>query len=142
MFHDEVFGLENPVKVEERNEKLDREMNTAVVRKHPPKCEACMDNPKKKCKECGCAKCGGKNDPDSILICDECQRGYHLKCIGLKTIPEDDEWYCPECKNVDDIVKAGEKQKDGKKMKKMASKAELQRRFFEDFWGGPLILDP
>ena len=21
-------------------------------------------------------------------------------------------------------------------------KAELQRRFFEDFWGGPLILDP
>jgi len=123
VFPDEVFRLENPVKVEERNEKLDREMNTAVARKHPPKCEACMDNPKKKCKECGCAKCGGKNDPDSILICDECQRGYHLKCIGLKTIPEDDEWYCPECKNVDDIVKAGEKQKDGKKMKKMASKA-------------------
>ena len=60
VFPDEVFRLENPVKVEERNEKLDREMNTAVARKHPPKCEACMDNPKKKCKECGCAKCGGK----------------------------------------------------------------------------------
>ena len=24
----------------------------------------------------------------------------------------------------------------------MGHKAELQRRFFEDIWGGPLILDP
>ena len=39
----------------------------------------------KKCKECGCDKCGGKNDPDSILICDKCQLGYHLKCVGLKS---------------------------------------------------------
>ena len=82
----------------------------------------CHDNEKKKCKDCGCSKCGGKNDPDSILICDECQLGFHLKCVGLKDIPADDEWFCPDCKNEDDIVKAGEKQKDGKKKKKMASK--------------------
>lgn len=126
LFQDEVFRLEHPVKVSDRTEKLDRDMNTPVARKHPPKCETCNDNEKKKCKECGCSKCGGKNDPDSILICDECQLGFHLKCVGLKEIPEDDEWFCPDCKNEDDIVKAGEKQEDGKKKKKMASKANPQ----------------
>ena len=44
----------------------------------------------------------------------------------MKTIPEEDEWFCPDCKNEDDIVKAGEKQEDGKKKKKMASKANPQ----------------
>ena len=123
IFAEEVFRLEEPVRPEDRDEKLDHEMNTAVERKHPPKCEACMDNPRKKCKECGCAKCGGKNDPETIIICDECQSGYHLKCIGLQTVPEEEEWFCPSCKNEDDIVKAGQKQEDGKKKKKMASKA-------------------
>ena len=71
VFPDEVFCLEHPVKVFERDEKLDREMNQKVERKHPPKCDVCVDNTKKKCKVCGCAKCGGKNDLDSIFICDE-----------------------------------------------------------------------
>ena len=122
LFPDEVFRLEQPVKVAERDEKLEHEMNTPVPRKNPPKCEACMDNEKKKCKDCGCHKCGGKNDPDSILICDECQMGFHLKCLKMDVIPEEDEWFCPDCKNVDDIVKAGQKQEDGKKKKNMASK--------------------
>lgn len=122
IFPDEVFRLEQPVKVKERDEKLEHEMNTPVPRKHPPKCESCMDNEKKKCKDCGCHICGGKNDPDSILICDECQMGFHLKCLKMDVIPEDDEWFCPDCKNVDDIVKAGQKQEDGKKKKNMASK--------------------
>ena len=122
IFPDEVFRLEQPVKVEERDEKLEHEMNTPVPRKHPPKCESCLDNEKKKCKDCGCHKCGGKNDPDSILICDECQMGFHLKCLKMDVIPEDDEWFCPDCKNEDNIVKAGQKQEDGKKKKNMASK--------------------
>ena len=126
LFPDEVFRLEYPVKVVDRDEKMDRIMNTPVARKHPPKCDHCLDNERKKCKECGCSKCGGKNDPDTILVCDECQLGFHLKCLKMKTIPEDDEWFCPDCKNEDDIVKAGEKQEDGKKKKKMASKANPQ----------------
>ena len=40
----------------------------------------------------------------------------------MDVIPEDDEWFCPDCKNEDDIVKAGQKQEDGKKKKNMASK--------------------
>lgn len=22
---------------------------------------------------------------------------FHLECVGLKAVPEDDEWYCREC---------------------------------------------
>jgi hypothetical protein len=22
---------------------------------------------------------------------------FHLECVGLKEVPEDDEWYCREC---------------------------------------------
>ena len=134
MFPDEVFRLEKPVLVKERDEKLEIKMNTPVPRKHPPKCEVCMDNDKKKCKECGCFKCGGKNNPETILICDECQMGFHLKCLKMDTLPEDDEWFCPDCKNEDDTVKAGEKQEDGKKKKKMASKVNPATSSKRD-WG-------
>ena len=106
-------------------------MNTSVARKHPPKYESCKDNERKKCKDCGCSKCGGKNDPECILICDEWQLGFHLKCVGLNAVPEDDEWFSPDCKNKDDIVKAGENQEDGKEVEKDGLKGKspkLQHR--------------
>jgi hypothetical protein len=28
---------------------------------------------------CGCCKCGGKDSPESQLICDQCQLSFHLK---------------------------------------------------------------
>ena len=74
-FPEETMRLEAPVKLVDRDDQLDREMNTAVPRKNPPKCETCLDSQRKKCKECGCSKCGGKNNPEQILVCDECQSG-------------------------------------------------------------------
>ena len=70
-FPDETMRLEGPVKPADRSEEVEREMNTPVERKNPPKCEVCQDNERKKCKECGCYKCGGKNNPEgcqSIVI--------------------------------------------------------------------------
>ncbi len=34
-----------------------------------------------------------------MLLCDGCNRGYHIYCLRpkLKAIPEEDEWYCPDC---------------------------------------------
>ena len=58
-------------------------MNTPVERKNPPKCGFCPDNERKKCK-------------DSILLCDECHDGFHLKCVGLEDVPEADDWYCSD----------------------------------------------
>ena len=42
-------------------------------------------------------------------MCDESSCAYHLKCIGksaawLAGLGGDDEWFCPDCKNDDDIV--------------------------------------
>merc|ERR1719323_2248259 len=46
-----------------------------------------------------CKVCRRKTDPDKMLICDNCDNGYHMYCLKpkLKTIPEGD-WFCPECK--------------------------------------------
>ena len=36
---------------------------------------------------------------------------------GKKEMPEEEEWFCPDCKNDDDIVKKGEKMKASKAKK-------------------------
>jgi hypothetical protein len=46
-----------------------------------PACKRCKDDPKKKCAECGCAKCRGKERPGELLMCDECEYCYHLQCL-------------------------------------------------------------
>ena len=70
-------------------------------------CEKCKRNPARKCKKCGCRKCSGKYDKDSIIMCDECNNGYHLECLGLTVLPQEDEWFCPECKNEDTTISTG-----------------------------------
>merc|ERR1719336_2749970 len=46
-----------------------------------------------------CKICRKKVDPDKMLLCDSCDKGYHMYCLKpkLKSIPEGD-WFCPECK--------------------------------------------
>ena len=73
----------------DRKEELELEMQKLLTRKHPEKCETCHDNEKKKCKECGCRKCGGKQDPDNQIMCDECDNAYHIACLKMKTMLED-----------------------------------------------------
>ncbi|KAJ3154337.1 hypothetical protein HDU89_008405 [Geranomyces variabilis] len=45
-----------------------------------------------------CEICGGGQDDDKMLLCDGCDRGYHLYCFDppMSAIPETD-WYCPDC---------------------------------------------
>lgn len=35
-----------------------------------------------------------KTDNDVLLCCDRCTKSFHLECIGLKTVPETNRWYC------------------------------------------------
>ena len=60
-----------------------------------PSCSHCKDNPKRKCKECGCHSCGGKEEPAKQIMCDECDMPYHIFCLKppLQEIPDVDEWY-------------------------------------------------
>ena len=73
-------------------------------------CKKCKNDADKKCKECGCTICGGKEDDDKQLFCEQCEYVTHMWCLDppLDVIPDDD-WYCPDCKNdANEIVQAGE----------------------------------
>ena len=45
-----------------------------------------------------CVTCGKEDGTDAnpILICEQCEQGWHLRCIKLGHIPED-EWFCDTC---------------------------------------------
>ncbi|KAM6468358.1 E3 ubiquitin-protein ligase UHRF2 [Liasis olivaceus] len=93
-------------------------------RKSGPECKHCRADPNKECRFCSCYLCGGKQDAHMQLLCDECNMAYHIYCLNppLSKIPEDEDWYCPSCKNdSNEVVKAGEKLKQSKKKAKMPS---------------------
>ncbi|CAB1318165.1 unnamed protein product, partial [Coregonus sp. 'balchen'] len=80
--------------------------------------------PDSECRFCSCCVCGGKQDAHMQLLCDECNMAFHIYCLNppLSTIPDDEDWYCPTCKNdTSEVVKAGEKLKASKKKAKMPS---------------------
>nr|CAH7757329.1 unnamed protein product [Callosobruchus chinensis] len=123
----EVMRIEKPVPIVDRN----KEQITYIPRKYPANCEKCHDKEGSKCRECGCRICAGKENWGSIILCDECNFGYHLSCLNppLASVPDDEYWYCPDCK-IDDseIVKPGEKLKESKKKEKMPSKQNKSGR--------------
>ncbi|KAI9713662.1 MAG: hypothetical protein M1812_006634 [Candelaria pacifica] len=41
-----------------------------------------------------CPVCG--DDGDTLLICDGCEVGWHMFCVGLDSVPSGD-WYCESC---------------------------------------------
>lgn len=45
-----------------------------------------------------CQICGLCDREEALLLCDECDNGYHLDCLDppLSVVPID-EWHCPEC---------------------------------------------
>ncbi|XP_071548103.1 E3 ubiquitin-protein ligase UHRF1-like [Panulirus ornatus] len=122
----ELFAMEKNMKLNNRSEEIQKLVleGSPTKRKNAPNCSTCKDNPRRKCKECGCHECGGKENPDKQLMCDECDLAFHIFCLSppMESIPDVDEWFCPLCKNDDtEIVKAGERLKESKKKAKMAS---------------------
>ncbi|XP_054008845.1 E3 ubiquitin-protein ligase UHRF1-like [Hylaeus anthracinus] len=115
----EIFAIEEAKLLKDRTPEDEQHMiSNGKRRRVQANCNACSDNPRTKCKECGCRVCGGKEDEHNLLLCDECNNAYHLRCLNppLTSIPEEDYWYCAECKNDEnEIVKAGDKLKQTKK---------------------------
>ncbi|XP_020632189.1 PHD finger protein 10-like isoform X4 [Orbicella faveolata] len=65
------------------------DMNTqlvAVIQTYPWQCMECKT----------CIICRDPFDEDKMLFCDECDRGYHSFCVGLKQIPVG-RWTCDMC---------------------------------------------
>ncbi|KAL2740738.1 E3 ubiquitin-protein ligase UHRF1 [Vespula squamosa] len=115
---DGIYNIEPPKLLSERTSEEENYISNGTRRRVAASCTNCMDDPNEECKECGCRVCGGKEDEHNLLLCDECNFAYHLRCLNppLTSIPEEDYWYCPECKNDEnEIVKAGDKLKQSKK---------------------------
>uniref|UniRef100_A0A8D8PWH5 Bromodomain adjacent to zinc finger domain protein 1A n=1 Tax=Cacopsylla melanoneura TaxID=428564 RepID=A0A8D8PWH5_9HEMI len=49
-----------------------------------------------------CKLCKTRSDPEQMLLCDSCDKGFHTFCLTpkLKKIPEGD-WHCAQCKPVE-----------------------------------------
>ncbi|XP_053961399.1 uncharacterized protein LOC128865269 [Anastrepha ludens] len=89
-----------------------------------------------------CQKCGKSDHPEWILLCDNCDKGYHCSCLSpvLFYIPEGD-WYCPPCqqeqliaalekqlKNFDEFVELKRAQEEeNKRLAAEAERAEQER---------------
>ncbi|XP_056146892.1 E3 ubiquitin-protein ligase UHRF2-like [Lampris incognitus] len=100
-------------------------------RKSGPECKHCKADPDAECRFCSCCVCGGKQDAHMQLLCDECNMAFHIYCLNppLATIPDDEDWYCPTCKNdTSEVIKAGEKLKASKKKAKMPSATTESQR--------------
>ncbi|KAL3524627.1 hypothetical protein ACH5RR_012999 [Cinchona calisaya] len=48
--------------------------------------------------ELGCEECGKGDKEEEILLCDKCDRGYHMDCLRpiMPRVPFG-PWYCPSC---------------------------------------------
>ncbi|CDP04739.1 unnamed protein product [Coffea canephora] len=46
----------------------------------------------------GCQECGRGDNEEEILLCDKCDKGYHLDCLRpiVPRVPFG-HWYCPSC---------------------------------------------
>ncbi|KAG9476349.1 hypothetical protein GDO78_003089 [Eleutherodactylus coqui] len=128
IFVDEVFKIEQP------GNPIPPEPLLPPPKELPqtgPQCKLCKDDPKTKCRMCACHICGGKQDPEKQLLCDECDMAFHIYCLDppLSALPDDDDWYCPDCRNdTSEVVLAGEKLKESKKKSKMASASSSSHR--------------
>ncbi|GAA6061785.1 hypothetical protein JCM10212_001391 [Sporobolomyces blumeae] len=45
-----------------------------------------------------CEICGSESDPDHIVLCDDCDKGFHLSCLSppLRQVPNT-QFYCDRC---------------------------------------------
>ncbi|KAH0625848.1 hypothetical protein JD844_034179 [Phrynosoma platyrhinos] len=122
---DEIYKIEEPGCA------VPLTAESPMKRQSGPVCKHCKDNPSKMCRVCACYICGGKQDPEKQLMCDECDMAFHIYCLDppLNRIPDDEDWYCPECRNdTSEVVLAGEKLKESKKKAKMASANSSSQR--------------
>uniref|UniRef100_A0A8C5LWM4 E3 ubiquitin-protein ligase UHRF n=1 Tax=Leptobrachium leishanense TaxID=445787 RepID=A0A8C5LWM4_9ANUR len=125
VFVNEIYKIEKP------GSSTPCDSGSPAKRQNGPECKHCKDDQKKTCRMCACHICGGKQDPEKQLLCDECDMAFHTYCLNppLSSIPQDEDWYCPDCRiDASEVVLAGEKLKESKKKSKMASASSSSQR--------------
>ncbi len=49
-----------------------------------------------------CELCYKHNSGASMILCDRCEDGYHMKCLGMSSLPKG-EWVCEPC-TLDNLI--------------------------------------
>jgi hypothetical protein len=44
-----------------------------------------------------CAICESGDAEETMLLCDQCDSGYHTTCLELLDIPPCENWFCQQC---------------------------------------------
>lgn len=44
-----------------------------------------------------CPLCKKPDDGSPMIGCDSCDEWYHYVCVGIKSEPDEDSWFCPPC---------------------------------------------
>ncbi|XP_077520786.1 E3 ubiquitin-protein ligase UHRF1-like [Amblyomma americanum] len=126
MFCDELFAIEpHPAAGAENTEQ------SPAKRRQQPDCTHCNDRPERRCRHCSCCRCGSKKDPDRQLLCDECDRAFHLACLDppLEALPEEEHWFCPDCKHdPSEVVQPGEALKESRRKSRLPSVVNKNQR--------------
>jgi len=45
-----------------------------------------------------CIGCGLGSSPDTMVICDCYEQGFHTSCFGMPAVPASDTWQCTGCR--------------------------------------------
>ena len=79
-----------------------------------------------------CEKCGHEDHPETILLCDLCDHGWHLSCLRppLLVVPEGD-WTCPDCQHMQLILRLKQLLNKFDMTQKQAESLELQKQRLE-----------
>jgi hypothetical protein len=87
-----------------------------------------LDNEKwgKHLKNLACEVCQKKSEQknNEMLLCDYCNKGFHLKCIDMEKVPTND-WYCSDCNKL-------EKKKNNKKVPSFSLTLEDIKKVYND----------
>ncbi|XP_014243479.1 E3 ubiquitin-protein ligase UHRF1-like isoform X2 [Cimex lectularius] len=96
-----IYAIEkNKIKSELTADEVELRKNGCPLRPTKVVCSECNDSLKKACLHCGCGHCGFKYGYAEMIICDECEDFFHLRCVKLDEVP-DDQWFCVDCVNTD-----------------------------------------
>ena len=67
-----------------------------------------------------CSVCRNTDQPESMLLCDQCDCGFHTSCIKLRKVPKGD-WFCPHC-----IAQAEEAREEAEEAEFQSSKRKAE----------------
>ncbi|ODH52769.1 hypothetical protein GX48_00963 [Paracoccidioides brasiliensis] len=85
-----------------------------------------------------CENCGKSDDRPTILSCDGCENGYHMRCLDppLESVPDYD-WHCPKC-----LVGTGEYGFEEGGIYSLKQFQEKANSFKESYFGPRMPFDP